>query len=226
MSFGFSLGDFLQVIGLARKTYSDFHNAPREFHEVSREIGSLYAILEALQDEVKDPTSPLLHHEERQRNFKNIITGCGVVLTEMNEVREKHSSLGTEDAKILHRFRFPHKKVDELRRKLTYHTNILSTFSDTIGLGTLGRVEKRLDLAAEQSIRVHESLKTTSDCVVLIEENISQAEAVHVQIASKLDDAANERREILKGVHDLGSEFRAGAREKSLLTARTDDGKF
>jgi hypothetical protein len=48
MSIGFSLSDFLPVIGLAWKTYCNARNTSREFYEGSREIGSLYATLEAL----------------------------------------------------------------------------------------------------------------------------------------------------------------------------------
>jgi len=144
----------------------------------------------------------------------------------MDAISVKYSTLGTDNVKVWHRFRFPHKEVGELRKKLTYHTNMLSTFLDTIGLGTMGRVEKRLIVAEEQSIRVQNNLKSTSDGVVRIEGSLTKAETIQIQMGSKLDDAASERREILKAVHDLGSEFRAGAREKSMLTERTDDGKL
>lgn len=224
MSFGFSLSDFLEVIDRARQTYDNYRKAPKEFHEACREISSLYAILEALEDEVKDEKSPLLRTEESQQHFKEIITGCGEVLTELYSISVKYGTLGTENAKLLHRLRFPHKTVDELRRKLTYHTNTLSTFLETVGLGTLGRVEKRLEYAEQQTLKVHETLECTSSSVVRIEQSLERSEKVHTQMGSKLEDAANERREILKAVHDLGSEFRAGAKGNSTLSARTDDG--
>src|SRR4051794_19820369 len=106
MSFGFSIGDFLKVIDLAQKGYNSCRNAPSEFQQVGREIGSLYSILEALEDEVSDPKSPLLRYEERQKHFAEIITGCGVLLVELEKISSKYSSLGTENTKLLHRFRF------------------------------------------------------------------------------------------------------------------------
>jgi hypothetical protein len=226
MSFGFSVSDFLHIIGLARTTYNNCLNAPREFHEAGRETGSLYAILDALKDEVDDPESPLLHHEQRTKDFARIVTCCRSVLSDLDQIVAKYSTLGTDNARMWHRFRFPHKEVGELRNKLTCHTNMLSTFLDAIGLGTLGRVEKRLDAVEEQSVRVHERLTSASDCVLRIEQNLTDAETLRTQMDGKLDKAASERREILMAVHDLGSQFRAGTRENSVLTAHTDDSKF
>jgi len=37
MSFGFSIGDFLAVIKLAKNVRKDFSGAPRQFHEISSE---------------------------------------------------------------------------------------------------------------------------------------------------------------------------------------------
>lgn len=226
MSFGFSVGDFLQIVSLVRTTYNNCLNAPREFHEAGREIASLYAILDALRDEVNDPESPLLRHEQRSKDFARIVTSCGSVLSDLDRIVAKSSALGTDKAKMWHRFRFPHKEVGELREKLTYHTNILSTFLDAIELGTLGRVEKRLDSVEVQSVHVHERLTGASDCFVRIEQNLTNAEALQTQMDGKLDTAASERREILVCLHDLVSEFRAGARENTVLTTHTDDSKF
>jgi hypothetical protein len=78
---------------------------------------------------VNDPILPLLCREERQRNFTEIVIGYKVVSIEINKIKEKYSSLGISNTKILYHFRFPYKAV-ELRRKLTYHTSMLSTFLD------------------------------------------------------------------------------------------------
>jgi hypothetical protein len=37
MSFGFSLGDFVAVIGLANKIRKDFADAPTQFNNISQE---------------------------------------------------------------------------------------------------------------------------------------------------------------------------------------------
>jgi hypothetical protein len=37
MSFGFSLGDFITVIGLAKKIRKDFADAPTQFKDFSKE---------------------------------------------------------------------------------------------------------------------------------------------------------------------------------------------
>jgi hypothetical protein len=200
MSFGYSVGDFLLVIELARTTYINCRRAPREFCEAVQAVKSLYIVLKALEDEVNDPRSPLLQHEQREKDFVEITASCLSVLAELDKIAVKYSSLGTNDAKLRHRLGFPNEKIRQLRGKLGFYTSALSSLLGTVGLGSLGRLEKAL-------------------------ETVRNTEQSQARMEQKLDEATCERQEILKAVHDLGFQFRAGAKESSILSAHTDDSK-
>jgi hypothetical protein len=225
MSFGFSLGDFLLAINMARETCSNCLKAPKEFHEAGRAVKSLSVVLEALEDELKDPKSPVLRHKRSVADLAAIIQSCQSVLTELNTIVLKYSSLGTDDAKLWHRFRFPHKEIGLIKGKLVYHTSMLSSFLDTIGLGSLGRLEKTAKDGEIRSMQVQETVLSTERSQVRVEQKIDEAATLGTKLNIKLDDAASERKEILKAVHDLGTEFRSGARENTILSAHTGDSK-
>jgi hypothetical protein len=52
MSFGFSIGDFFQLIELARKAYRNCKAAPAEFLEAGRAARGLYVIFEVIEHDV------------------------------------------------------------------------------------------------------------------------------------------------------------------------------
>jgi hypothetical protein len=201
MSFGFGVSDFLLVLGLARATYTSCIKAPREFREAAQAVKSLYVVLKALEEEANDPGSPLLRNGQRAEDVAAIMASCLSVLADLDKIAVKYSSLGTDDPRLWHRLRFPNGHIGELTRKLAYYTSTLSFLLDTIGLGALGRLELQM------------------------EQKLDEAKVLGTNMNRKLDDATCERREILKAVHDLGYQYRAGARENSILSAHTDDSK-
>lgn len=160
MSFGYSVGDVLLVIELARKTYTNCLRAPREFCEAGQAVKSLYIVLKALEDEVNDPRSPLLRHEQRQNDFVDITASCLSVLAELDKIVVKYSSLGTNDVKLRHRLGFPNEEITQLRGKLGFYTSTLSSLLGTVGLGSLGRLEKTLNNTELRNIKVQETMRT------------------------------------------------------------------
>jgi hypothetical protein len=72
MSIGISAGDFVIAINLARETCSNCLKAPKEFHEAGRAADGLSVVLEALEDERKDPRSPLRRSKRRARHLRSI----------------------------------------------------------------------------------------------------------------------------------------------------------
>lgn len=212
MLIGISGGDFVIAINLAREICSNCLKAPKEFHEAGRAADGLSVVLEALEDERKDPRSPLRRNKRRARDLRGITESCESVLAELNTIVLKYSSLGTDDVKLRHRFRFPHKEVGLLKKKLAYHTSMLSTFLDTVGLGSLRRLEKTAEGAEVRGIQVQETVVSTGQSQVRVEQKLDEAATLGTKMDRKLDDASSERKEILKAVHDLGTEFRSGAR--------------
>lgn len=225
MSFGFGVSDFLLVLGLARTTYTSCIQAPREFREAAQAVKSLYVVLKALEEEAIDSRSPLLRNGQRAEDVAAIMASCLSVLADLDKIAVKYNSLGTDDPRLWHRLRFPNGHIGELTRKLAYYASALSFLLDTIGLGALGRLEKALDVAELRSTQVQEKVLNTEQRQLQMEQKLNEAKVLRTNMNRKLDDAICERREILKAVHDLGYQYRAGARENSILSAHTDDSK-
>jgi len=57
MSFGFGIGDFMALSKLTMSLYKSFRGAPGEFVEVSRQLRSVYILIEELRDQVQEQGS-------------------------------------------------------------------------------------------------------------------------------------------------------------------------
>src|SRR5436190_11366273 len=143
MSFGFSIGDFAALVRLARQMYRDCKAAPAEFHEAGRAAKGLSVILDELQPYVQDPQSRF--QGDDTNHFTIITLNCRVELLRLDKIISKHRSLGTLDKRLRHRFKLPIQELQDIRSKLTYHISNLSTFLQTIGLKSLGRLEGKMD---------------------------------------------------------------------------------
>jgi hypothetical protein len=84
MSFGFSIGDFIEVAKLARLLYRDVYlvarGAPEELQSLVTELATLSQSIDFLIDEVKDPDSILVRAGD---------TRCKTVDDMMKEVSKR-----------------------------------------------------------------------------------------------------------------------------------------
>ena len=145
MSFGVSVSDLITVISLAKDTVQYCRHAPSDFAEASRLSQSLYLILEGVKTEYQNLDSPL-HKEDRTRtdfaiHFKN----CERSLKPLTELIVKHKRLATSSIRIIDRARFPKKDYLEYRGNLAFYTARLSEFLQVVGLGSLGRIEQKIE---------------------------------------------------------------------------------
>ena len=145
MSFGVSVSDIITVISLAKDTVQYCRHAPSDFAEASRVSQSLYLMLEGVKTEYQNPDSPL-HKDERTRidfaiHFKN----CERSLKPLAELIIKHKRLATSNIRIIDRVRFPKKDYLESRGDLAFYTARLSEFLQMVGLGSLGRIEHKIE---------------------------------------------------------------------------------
>ena len=158
MSFGFSPTDVLTLIQLAKTTYNDCRKAPEHFGEAGRGAKSLHLVFQSLQSEVDNPTSLLNRNEDCKSNIAEIANNCKTVLSQLDGIVRKHSSLGTSKVKALDRFRFPRKEILEIQGKLRFHESHLITYLETIGVSALGRVEQKFEVAGKSHEQVMEGL--------------------------------------------------------------------
>ena len=145
MAFGVSVSDLITVISLAKDTVQYCRHAPSDFAEASRVSQSLYLMLEGVKTEYQNLDSPL-HKDDRTRtdfaiHFKN----CERSLKPLAELIVKHRRLGTSSIRIIDRARFPKKDYLECRGNLAFYTARLSEFLQMVGLGSLGRIEQKIE---------------------------------------------------------------------------------
>ncbi|KAI9367927.1 hypothetical protein BJX61DRAFT_261714 [Aspergillus egyptiacus] len=89
MSFGYSVGDFLATIELAKKLRRRFINAPGEFRSLSEDVKQLSSVLQEIDD--LDPTDEL---DERQKQRLNEISqGCGNTLHELQYLLDQYQEI-------------------------------------------------------------------------------------------------------------------------------------
>ena len=140
-----SVSDLITVISLAKDTVQHCRHAPSDFAEASRVSQSLYLMLEGVKTEYQNLDSPL-HKDDRTRtdfaiHFKN----CERSLKPLAELIVKHKRLSTSSIRIIDRARFPKKDYLEYRGNLAFYTARLSEFLQMVGLGSLGRIEQKIE---------------------------------------------------------------------------------
>ena len=158
MSFGCSVGDFVVLASLAWKVYKDCKSASAEFLEVGNEVISLRTAIQELQDEAEESNSILTRAgSRRKRELESIMKNCTDVLRELQQLITRYRSLGTQQKRTWDRIKFGSEGVQQIRDKVMFHTSALTLFLTSLGTGSLGRIEKKLDeLAAEIQKGQHE----------------------------------------------------------------------
>lgn len=151
MSFGFATGDFVALGKLAWGLYKQCKGASAEFAEVCNEVLSIHTALRELEDETQNEDSILNRAGKgRQKELDNIVQNCTEVLRQLETLVTKYRSLGTSQRKVWDRVKFGDEGIQVIRNKLVLHTSTLTLFLTSLGTGSLGRIEKKLDdIAAE-----------------------------------------------------------------------------
>ena len=166
MSFGLSAGDFFTLGSLAWNLYKECKSASAEFREIQNEVISLRTAIQELQDEAENHDSILNRAGPgRKGELNNIMHNCTEVLRELQQLLARYKSLGTNQKRTWDRLKFGSEGVQQVRDKLMFHTSALTLFLTSLGTGSLGRIEKKLDdLAAEIRAGHHEpSLLSVGD---------------------------------------------------------------
>ena len=156
MSFGFSPSDAVSFGQLAWKTFQNSRKACGEHDELTREVSSLHVVISRLQKEVSKPESPINRPGDRcKEELQAIVGGCETVLKLLNRVLEKYNTLSEKERsvkKLWQRVRFGNGEladIRDLREKVTYYTSALSLFVNMVSMGSMGRVEQKMETAGE-----------------------------------------------------------------------------
>ena len=154
MSFGYSTSDAVFLGQLAWKTFQNSRKACGEHDELTREVSSLHAVICRLEKEASKPESPINRPGDRcKEELQAIVGGCETVLKLLDRVLEKYNTLSEKERsvkKLWQRVRCGNGEladVRDMREKLTYYTSALSLFVNMVSMGSIGRVEQKMEIA-------------------------------------------------------------------------------
>ena len=158
MASGFAIGDFVALGNLAWNVYKECKTASIEFQEARNEVLSLHTAIRELHDEVDNKDSILNRAGfGRKQELDGLMRNCSDVLGQLEQLLTRYRSLGTKHKRTWDRLKFGSEGLQEIRSKLMFHTSALTLFLTSLGTGSLGRIEKKLDdLASEIRAGQHE----------------------------------------------------------------------
>lgn len=152
MSFGYSVGDAVLLSQLAWKTVQNARKACGEHDELTREALSLHVVLRRLEQDAEKPGSPINRPNDTYKEELDVVfDGCKKVLNVLDQVLTKYNALSDQERsgrKLLARIRFGNGKMAdmvEMRGKLAYHSSAMSLFLNMVSMGSMGRVEQRMN---------------------------------------------------------------------------------
>ncbi|KAI9832809.1 MAG: hypothetical protein M1819_004029 [Sarea resinae] len=144
MSFGFSLGDFIAVVALAKKVRKDFEVAPRQLDDIAHHMRSLSIVLQYV-DVVLLAENVL--NVDQNTDLREISSSCRHVQEELKKMLDLHgepeSSRGSLSRKVKrfwNRLNLEPEDIRELRNRITANVAMLNTF-----LGGISRTREGVD---------------------------------------------------------------------------------
>ena len=114
MSFGYGVGDCIQIGKLAWKVFVDFKAAPDIFHNLHSEVLSLHMVLERAQQTLCHAALP----PDSQLELDNIINYCNSVLQSLDEVIIKYKRVGEKTKSLVDRIKLSNEDIGNIRQRL------------------------------------------------------------------------------------------------------------
>ena len=127
-------------------TVSEFSATLTNNHVI---VISLHTSLKELEDEINNPDSILNRTGAgKKKEVTLLVKNCERVLQQLNKKLIKYKSLGTASKRTFDRLRWSAENLQEIREKILAYTSSLTLFLTTLGTGSLGRIEKKLETHA------------------------------------------------------------------------------
>ena len=154
MSFGYSIGDFIQLIQLARRSYRNCKEAGGEYLEIASVVRSLYSVLKTVREEAERSDSVLFNNDSKAISEVSVIAdGCRGVLEDIESLLQKYHALGPDGPessapkRLWHRIRFGGEleELGKYRGKIITYTSMLAVHLDSVQIKATGRVENKVD---------------------------------------------------------------------------------
>lgn len=137
----------------------------------------MHTALKELEDEIENPDSILNRTGAgKKAELGLLVKNCTGVLQQLNKLLTKYKSLGTTSKRTWDRLRWGAENLQDIREKLLTHTSSLTLFLTTLGTGSLGRIEKKLDQLIQD---VRAGRKEETIITFTIEENNPDESGIH-----------------------------------------------
>jgi hypothetical protein len=150
MAFGFSVGDFLAVLEIAKGVYDACKDGPAEYQELCGETKSMRYAIQSLSNDAKDSNS-LLNRKgfNRKNELDEIIRNCTKAMKEMQALVDEHSRLKDDGhggmLRIWDAYQVGSSDLNSLRGKMTFYTSMISMFLLSLEGSAIARIETKLD---------------------------------------------------------------------------------
>ncbi|KAH8803494.1 hypothetical protein F5884DRAFT_805703 [Xylogone sp. PMI_703] len=141
MSFGFSIGDIIALLQVTRKAHEAWKGAFGTYSDLTVELDSLVILMKQMKAEAEKPNSIIFRQSEEGRELFNLIKNTTTTVDELRELVVRYKGLGKGRKRNWDRLRLGSKDLGPLRSKLTIHISAITAYLETIGIGSLGRVE-------------------------------------------------------------------------------------
>ena len=224
MSFGTSAGDFVLILQLAWNTFQGAKQACGEYDELTREVANLHKVLERVQEEVARSTTSG-ENAERRTELDEAVVGCEHILRVMDQVLRKYNALGEDKKKgkrLWQKIKFGNgemKDLSEIRLKLSTHTTAIMMNLKLYTLGSLGRIEDKLNNQGGDLEGIRESINWIAANMTAS----SSAKAQGSVWTTYENDDKVFWRELRRQLHREGFSKAALERKKSLLTGYVEE---
>ena len=141
MSFGFSIGDFMNLVQLTTRTYQGWKKACGEYTDITQELDNLNILLSRAAAEIEVPSSLLLHQDRDLDQLKALTSSCTAIVSQLESIVLSYGGLSKSRRSTWDRIRFGQQNLTGLRVKLILQINTLGTYLDIVGISAIGRVE-------------------------------------------------------------------------------------
>ncbi|KAI5859462.1 hypothetical protein GGS23DRAFT_585518 [Durotheca rogersii] len=135
MSFGFSVGDFLTTVQLAKKVRREFVDAPTQFQAISDEARNLSIVLDDIEIELSSPRVS----SKQKADLKDICKSCRRVFEDIRKTLDKYRCLEsspkrTRDAakKLWKRVNWEPEDICDLRRRVILNIELLNAWRQKV----------------------------------------------------------------------------------------------
>ena len=140
MSFGFSVGDFVQLGNAAWALYKHIQNAPTELKVLADDVGMLHYTLKSMDENiVKSATIG----NDAAEGLREVSNRCKGVLAELEPLVVKY---GRAKLSTWHKIKWQRVDIDGIQRRLKAALQVLNSFNSTIALLVSSKRSNRTSL--------------------------------------------------------------------------------